>query len=85
MHCIDRRGRKRMFKEYLNKWIRRDVSTPWPARPLDLTKFIFFLYKAVSISVWDPRNDMMERVRIAFNNVNEEMLLNENHPFIHLL
>jgi len=63
-----------------NRWIGRDVPTPWPPRSPDITTLDFFLWRYVKGKVFStPVPDitiLKARITDAFATITEHMLEN---------
>jgi hypothetical protein len=63
-----------------NRWIQRDVPTPWPPRSPDITPLDLFLWGYVKDKVfWTPISDITDlkaRVTDAFATITEDILEN---------
>lgn len=62
-----------------NSWIGRDGPIPWPARSPDLTPLDFYIWGRAKDLVYTTevasREDLAERIRMAFVVIKEEMRL----------
>lgn len=77
--------RNYLNRHFPNKCIGRDGPQNWPARSPDLTCIDFFLWGYVKNIVYateptTPEN-MMERIRAAFEGITQEMLVNVQESF----
>lgn len=81
----------REVKNYLdnmfpNRWIGRGGPKRWPARSPDLTKMDFFLWGYVKEEVYkmEPttKEEMKERIKAVFRNINDQMLVNVSASFV---
>lgn len=77
---------RHLNNEYPERWIGRAGPVQWPARSPDLTKLDFFLWGYVKERVYreqvTTREDMMVRVRQAFESINANVLQNVNNSFL---
>lgn len=78
-------------RNYLNnefgvRWIGRGGPTAWPPRSPDLTKMDFFMWGYVKEKVYQTapttRDDMKIRIRRAFEEISEQMLVNVSRSFL---
>lgn len=69
-----------------NHWIGRGGPVQWPPRSPDLTKLDFFLSGYVKDNVYKThattKDDMMDRIRQAFQNITADMLQDVSNAFL---
>lgn len=81
--------RNYLDEEFPNRWIGRGGPVEWPPRSPDLTKIDFFLWGYVKEKVFqtppNTREDMIERIREAFQSINHQTLSNVSRSFTNRL
>lgn len=77
--------RRYLDNVFRNKWIGRGGPVGWPPRSPDLNCLDFFLWGTIKDFVYQetPRNfgDLKRRIRLAFQAVNRNMLVNVQQAF----
>lgn len=79
-------SRQYVEQEFQGRWIGRGGPISWPPRSPDLTKLDFFLWGYIKGKVYETavttRENMMVRIREAFQEISRETLQNVNDSFL---